>query len=314
MRNAAATRRLVALLGGRAATTDAARFAASFDGSKIQAFPDAVVFPRGDGDIAATLRLANRFGVPVTVRGGGTSLTGSATPSRGGWALDLSRWKKIRLDASAGIARAQAGVVTAELQRAAEAAGWCYPPDPASRDYCTLGGNIATNAGGMRGGRHGVTRDYVLALEGFLPTGEKVRWGADTRKFSAGPNLRDLWIGSEGTLGVITAATLRLIPKPAARWTLLAAFKDAETAVAAGHALRAGGVRPEIFEFLDGLSARCAEEFSGAELFPGNAGLPVILLELAGTPAEVAAQQAAVVRWAQQAAVAFREASDGAGA
>ena len=112
----------------------------------------------------------------------------------------------------------------AYLQRAAGAKGWFYPPDPSSKEYCTIGGNIACNAGGMHGGKYGVTRDFVLALKGHLPTGEFVEWGTPTKKFSAGFNMRDLWIGSEGMLGLVTDATLKLIPQPAARWTLLAAF------------------------------------------------------------------------------------------
>ena len=106
-------------------------------------------------------------------------------------------------------------------KRAADAAGWFYPPDPSSREYCTIGGNVACNAGGMHGGKYGVTRDFVVALRGFLPTGEEVQWGTATKKFSAGFNLRDLWIGSEGMLGVVTGAVLKLIPRPEQRWTLL---------------------------------------------------------------------------------------------
>ena len=110
-------------------------------------------------------------------------------------------------------------------RRAAESKGWFYPPDPSSKKYCTIGGNIACNAGGMHGGRYGVTRDFVLALKGFLPTGEFVEWGTATKKFSAGFNLRDLWIGSEGMLGIVTDATLKLIPRPEERWTLLVSFR-----------------------------------------------------------------------------------------
>jgi glycolate oxidase len=152
--------------------------------------------------------------VPVTVRGRGTSLTGSAAPARGGWVLDLHGWNRIRIDAQSGMAHVQAGATVGRIQAAAERKGWFYPPDPSSKKYCTIGGNIACNAGGMHGGKYGVTRDFVLALRGFLPTGEWVEWGTPTKKFSAGFNLRDLWIGSEGMLGIVTEATLKLIPKP----------------------------------------------------------------------------------------------------
>jgi glycolate oxidase len=172
-----ATRLLKRRLSQRVSVEEESRFRASFDGSKLSFMPAAVVRPRTRSDITAVLTLANRYGVPVTVRGGGTSLTGSGSPLRGGWVLDLSGWKRIRLDAEAGTVDVQAGVVVADLQRAAETAGWFYPPDPASKQYSTVGGNIACNAGGMHGGKYGVTRDFVLALRGFLPTGEYVEWG-----------------------------------------------------------------------------------------------------------------------------------------
>ena len=178
--------------------------------------------------------------MPVTVRGRGTTLTGAAVPLRGGWVIDLTGLRRVRIDAEAGLAYVQAGAPNAAVHAAAEARGWFYPPDPSSNEYCTIGGNIACNAGGMHGGKYGVTRDYVLALKGFLPTGEWVEWGTATKKFSAGFNLRDLWIGSEGLLGVVTDAVLKLIPRPAARWTLLTAFSRRGR----GAARRPRAVRP----------------------------------------------------------------------
>ncbi len=127
----AATQRLKRRLPGRVSTDSAARFAASFDGSKLSFLPEAVIAPKTHPDIAQVLYLANEYKVPVTVRGGGTSLTGSGSPVRGGWVLDLARWKRLRLDREAGLAHVQCGVVVAELHAAAEAAGWFYPPDPA---------------------------------------------------------------------------------------------------------------------------------------------------------------------------------------
>jgi len=307
-----ATRELARKLGARArvAVSEGARFRASFDGSKLSFMPEAVVAPRNNAGIAATLALANKHRVPVTVRGGGTSLTGSGSPLRGGWVLDLSSWNKIRIDAEAGLARAQAGAKGADIQAAAAAAGWFYPPDPASNQYSTIGGNIATNAGGMHGGRHGVTRDFVVALRGFLPTGEYVEWGAATKKFSAGFNLRDLWIGSEGMLGVITEAVLKLIPQPAARWTVLTAFATEVAAFRAIRALFAQRVQPAICEFLDRQAVQCAEAKTGKTVFAGQAGKPLILIELAGSPGELAGAKAAVLAWAAARASAFREARD----
>ncbi len=195
-----------------------------------------------------------------------------------------------------------------DIQRAAAAEGWFYPPDPSSKEYCTIGGNIACNAGGMHGGKYGVTRDFVVALRGFLPTGEYVEWGTATKKFSAGFNLRDLWIGSEGMLGVVTGAVLKLIPQPAARWTLLTSFRDETAALQAALALFRQRVQPAICEFLDRESVLCAERATQTTVFPGQAGRPVILLELAGSPAELREQKAVVLAWAKAHAHGFRAA------
>jgi len=309
MKFAAATAKLRRRLGSRVATTDAALFRASFDGSKLSFLPEAVIAPKTNADIGIALTLANQHGVPITVRGGGTSLTGSGSPVRGGWVLDLSKWSKIKIDAEAGLAQVQAGAIVAAVHAAAEAKGWFYPPDPASKQYSTLGGNIACNAGGMHGGKYGVTRDFVLALKGFLPTGEYVEWGTPTKKFSAGFNLRDLWIGSEGMLGVVTEATLKLVPLPPARWTLLTAFADEIAAFKAIRALFAQRVQPAICEFLDHYAVQCAEAKTGQSVFPGQAGRPVILIELAGTENELVDLQKTVLAWATAHALAFREAA-----
>src|SRR6202790_2680811 len=148
MEYSAATKQLRARLGPKVVRTDAeSRRAASFDSSKIAFMPAAVIFPLSRSDIAEVLAVANRRRVPVTVRGRGTSLTGSASPLRGGWVLDLHRWNKIRIDGKAGRPHVQPGAVVGRIQAAAERKGWFYPPDPASKKYCTIGGNIACNAG-----------------------------------------------------------------------------------------------------------------------------------------------------------------------
>jgi glycolate oxidase len=305
----AATRQLKARLGPRVVRTDAdSTWASSFDSSKIAFTPAAAIFPRNRADIAEVLAMANRHRVPVTVRGRGTSLTGSASPARGGWVLDLHRWDKVRIDGQAGMAHVQAGATVQRIQSAAERRGWFYPPDPSSKRYCTIGGNIACNAGGMHGGKYGVTRDFVLALKGFLPTGEWVEWGTSTKKFSAGFNLRDLWIGSEGMLGIVTEATLKLIPRPAERWTLLVSFRTEPDAFRAALALFALRVQPAICEFLDRYSVECAERSTGHLVFKGQAGRPVLLLELAGGAAEVREQRAILLRWAAGHGLAHRAA------
>ena len=306
---AAATRALKAKLGAKVVLTDdAARHEASFDSAKIPFRPEAVVKVTSEAQVGVVLALANRHGVPVTTRGRGTTLTGAATPVRGGWVLDTLALATIAIDEEAGMARVGAGARIAEIQRAAEAKGWFYPPDPSSKEHCTIGGNIACNAGGMHGGKYGVTRDFVVALRGFLPTGELVEWGTATKKFSAGFNLRDLWIGSEGMLGVITGAVLKLIPLPEARWTLLTSFRDEVAALRAALTLFRARVQPAICEFLDRESVLCAERATGKVVFAGQSGRPVILLELAGTVAEVREQKAKVLAWAKANATAHRAA------
>jgi glycolate oxidase len=301
-----ATRLLARRLGSRAVRTDeAAVWPAAFDTSKLFFRPEAVIRPRRRRDLGAVLELANAHRVPVTVRGRGTSNTGSAVPLRGGWVVDLSHWRRIRIDAETGLAEAQAGAPVAAIRRAAESKGWFYPPDPSSEKYCTIGGNIACNAGGMHGGRYGVTRDFVLALKGFLPTGEFVEWGTATKKFAAGFNLRDLWIGSEGMLGIVTDATLKLVPRPAARWTLLASFPDEVAAFRSARALFASKLQPAICEFLDRFSV---ERATGTVLFGKPGGKPLILLELAGSEAEVREQRREVLQWALDNAEDFRAA------
>ena len=306
-----ATRLLQRKLGARTVRTDdEARRAASFDSSKIPFLPEAVVCPAKEADIGLMLELANRHGVPVTTRGRGTTLTGAAAPVRGGWVLDMMALNRIAIDEEAGMAHVQCGANVAAIQRAAEAKGWFYPPDPSSKDYCTIGGNIACNAGGMHGGKYGVTRDFIVALRGFLPTGDYVEWGTATKKFSAGFNMRDLWIGSEGMLGVVTGAVLKLIPQPAARWTLLTSFPDETRALQAALALFRSRVQPAICEFLDRESVLCAERATGKSVFAGQAGRPVILLELAGSKSEVREQSAAVLAWAKAHATGHRVARD----
>ncbi len=306
----AATSALRRKLGPQVVRTDEAeRYAASFDSSRLSFMPAAVIKPRDRDDLTVVLSAANRLKVPVTPRGRGTTLMGSASPREGGWVIDMLGWKKIKIDAEAGMAHVQAGAKVADIQAAAEAAGWFYPPDPSSKQYCTIGGNIACNAGGMHGGKYGVTRDFVLALKGFLPTGEFVEWGTATKKFSSGFNLRDLWIGSEGMLGLVTDAVLKLIPLPAARWTLLTSFANEVTAFRAARALFGLRIQPAICEFLDRQSVTCAEQAMKTTIFPGNAGRPVILLELAGTESEVADTKGAVLAWAKTHALGHRAAA-----
>ena len=308
---ARANRLLCRRLGPKAVATDAASLLeASYDSSKISFMPEAVIKPQTEADIGVALVLANRCGVPVTVRGRGTTLMGSAAPLRGGWVIDMLSLNRIAIDDEAGMAHVEAGAKVGDIQRAAEAQGWFYPPDPSSKEYCTIGGNIACNAGGMHGGKYGVTRDFVVALRGFLPTGELVEWGTATKKFSAGFNMRDLWIGSEGMLGIVTGAVLKLIPRPAARWTLLTSFKDEAQALRAALALFRARAQPAICEFLDRESVLCAERAMQTKIFPGQAGRPVLLLEFAGSAVDLREQKLMALTWAKSHAAGHRAARD----
>lgn len=304
-----ATDQLVAELGPRKVRRDAAEmYPASFDSSKLSFPYDALIRAKGESDVAAVLRLANEHRVPVTARGAGTSLTGSASPAKGGWVLDLSAMNRIRILRDKSMASVQPGAVVKDIQDAAEACGLFYPPDPSSLKHCTIGGNIACNAGGMRCAKYGVTRDFVLALEGFLPTGEKVSWGGEYKKFATGYNIRDLWIGSEGTLGVVTKATLRLVPKPEAKWTLLVAFADDLRALEAVQALLRAGMTPSILEFLDTNSVYCAEEIAGVRLFKEVSLKPLLLVELDGFASQLEIEKRRALAWAEEFGLAHKEA------
>jgi glycolate oxidase len=272
-------------------TDEASRYAASFDNMRYSQLPAVVLRPEDEEQVATILRLANEYRVPVTTRGAGTATTGAATPSQDGWVLDLGTWKELHIDAESMMAYVQPGVTVAELDAAARAEGLFYAPDPGSKKYCTIGGTIACNAGGLRGAKYGVTRDYVYALEGFLPTGEFVRWGLDVRKFVSGYNLRDLWIGSEGTLGVITGAVMKLLPAPATTVTQLAAFPDEHSALDTAHALLRARLVPSILEFLDRQTVACFEREATAQgkldpwLEPYVGGA-LLLIETDGSAAE----------------------------
>ncbi|MFM7397400.1 MAG: FAD-binding oxidoreductase [Verrucomicrobiota bacterium] len=311
-----ATAELLRTLGpSRVLTDEATCFAASFDNMRLSFMPEAVVRPAAEEDVGVVLRLANRHKVPVTVRGRGTGNTGASSPIHGGWVIHLDHWDRIEIDPVAAMAKVQPGAITARINDAAEPHGLFFPPDPSSIKHCSIGGNIATNAGGLRAAKYGVVRDHVYALEGFLPTGEKVRWAAPLRKFVSGLNLRDLWIGSEGTLGVITSATLKLVPLPAARRTFLVAFRTDEGALEAAAELMRLRLNPAVLEFLDTQTVAAAERHRGARVFT-SAELgseethAVLLLELDGHPAALADDAAKARQWIARQAAASRETDD----
>lgn len=248
--------------------------------------PDIVVFAESTEDVSKVMSFAHERDIPVTTRGAGVGYVGGCVPVLGGIALSTMRMNHI-IDISPqdGVAVVQPGVITAELQQAAEKAGWCYPPDPASLKECSIGGNIATNAGGPRCLKYGVTRHYVIGLEVVLHDGKVLRTGGRLHKNKTGFDLCGLFTGSEGMLGVVTEATLRLIPKPASRSMLAAIFPDFPKAAAAVQAVLDAGHLPSALEITDGFTLAAARKRLGADTFPpGDAHL---MVEIDGRPAAV---------------------------
>jgi glycolate oxidase len=275
---------------------------------RLSFMPDAVVKVQAAEEVGAVLKLADKYTVPVTARGAGSSATGSTVPLRAGWVLDVSALNQIQIDTASRMVTVGPGAVTAEIQAQVEAVGLFYPPDPSSKKYSTIGGNIACNAGGLRCVKYGVTRDYVLGLEGFYADGSPFKLGLALKKYVSGLNLRDLMIGSEGTLGVITSATLKLLLKPEKRWTGMFAFKSEAAALKSVVALFDAGLNPSILEFLDRQSVTCAERYTGKTIFAECPRASILLIELDGCPAEVRAQRKQLLKFMQDRAQAQREA------
>ncbi|MBK8009860.1 MAG: FAD-binding protein [Deltaproteobacteria bacterium] len=248
------------------------------DWSSAGAFPpDLVVKAESTSDVVHVLQIANTHGVPVTPRGLGTGKAGGALPLAGGIVLSLERMSRlIEINPADMVAVVEPGLITGDLMSAVEDVGLFYPPDPNSFAICSIGGNVACNAGGPRALKYGVTRPYVLGLQVVLPTGERIEVGARTLKHVAGYDLTGLIVGSEGTLGVITEITLRLVPKPGAVETALVTFKDTHAASLAITRVFGAGVLPRTLEFLDhhALSAIRAKT---PGRFPENAGALLIL-------------------------------------
>jgi glycolate oxidase len=248
--------------------------------------PEAVVFPRTAGEVSQILRLANERRFPVTARGGGVGYTGGAVPVEGGIVVGTDRMNRIReINADDLYAVTEPGVTTYALQQAVEELGLFYPPDPASYKNSFIGGNIAENAGGIRSAKYGVTKHYVLGLEVVLPTGEIVRAGGRTTKNVTGFDLTGLICGSEGMLGIITEATLKLLPLPAATRTVRATFRTMAEACACVPRFNRARITPVAIEVLDENAIRAVEsEFAFG--FGPEAGA-LLLVSVDGHPEEV---------------------------
>ncbi|MGE0591301.1 MAG: FAD-binding oxidoreductase [Vicinamibacterales bacterium] len=264
------------------------RAAYAHDALGVGPLPDVVVRPAHTADVAAVARLCHEHGVPLIVRGAGTGYTGGAVATRGGVVLAMDRLNRIiEIDDVNLLAVVEPNVITADLQRAVEARGLFYPPDPASLEQSSLGGNVAECAGGPRAFKYGVTRRYVLGLEAVLPTGEIVRTGSKAVKNVVGYDLTQLLIGSEGTLAIVTRITLRLIPRPATAITLLATFATIDAAVDAVTALIRHRLVPAAIELVDGESLRAVARHVGQALVPEGCDA-ALLLEVDGSAAAAA--------------------------
>jgi len=239
---------------------------------------DCVVRPGTVEEVMAVMRLCHDKGIYVTPRGAGTGQSGGCVPLYGGVVLHMDRFTQVHtIDDENLIAKVAPGVITGDFQQTVEEEGLFYPPDPASLSYCTLGGNVAENAGGPRALRYGVTREYVLGLDVVLPDGRRVQTGKQTVKGVAGYDLTALMCGSEGTLGVITGITLKLVPKPRAVQTALAVFPSSETAAKAVAAVLKAGVVPRTLEYMDRTCIHAVRDHGAPYRFPADAGAALIL-------------------------------------
>ncbi len=271
-----------------------------FDGTAaIKESAACVVFASSTGEISAVLKLARSRGVPVVTRGSGTGLSGGSVPVPEGIVLCLVRMEKIlEIDAANLTLLCEPGVITKAIDDAVSPLGLFYPPDPGSMKISTIGGNVANNSGGLRGLKYGVTRDYVMGLEVVLADGEVCWLGSKCVKDVAGYSMKDLFIGSEGTLGIITKVLLRLLPRPKAKKTLLATFDSMENAARTVSNIIESQIIPCTLEFLDRRTCRCVEDFAKVGL-PTEAAA-VVLMETDGHPAVVEEEGARMAEIARE--------------
>lgn len=248
--------------------------------------PDVVVFATSTRDVSTVLEYASKHGVPVTPRGAGAGYVGGCVPLRGGIVLSVARMQRIKeIHVEDGVAVVEPGVITGHLQSEVRRRGLFYPPDPASLKECSIGGNLATNAGGPRCLKYGVTRHYVLGIETVLADGRVLHAGGRTHKNKTGFDLVGLFVGSEGLLGIITEATLRLLPLPPARASLSASFATFSEAAGAVQAIFREGFLPAALEIADAFTLQAAREHCGTAIVPAGEGH--LLLDLDGQPDSV---------------------------
>lgn len=267
----------------------------SFDATPLfQQLPEAIIFPESEEQISEVVKLANHEKFNIVPRGSGTGLSGGSIPVENSVVIVMTRWNKIlEIDSKNLTATVHPGVITAQLQKEVEKIGLFYPPDPGSQNVCTIGGNVANNAGGLRGLKYGVTKNYVLGTEMILPNGDLLKTGGKNMKDVAGYNLRDFIIGSEGTLGIITKVLLKLIPYPSTSITLLAYFDRLADSANSVSEIIAAHITPSMMEFLDNTTINCIEDYT-------HIGLPrlsqaILLIEVDGR-GNIVQEDAALVK------------------
>jgi len=250
------------------------KIAYCYDATRERFEPDAVVFPRNEEDISKILKYCNENKIIIVPRGAGSGFTGGALPSNGGIVLSLERHmnKLLEIDMENMLGVVQPGLINMDFQKAVEEVGLFYPPDPASQDYSTLGGNVSENAGGMRAAKYGITKDYVIALRAALPNGKIIVAGKKTIKDVAGYNTAGILIASEGTLAIITEITLKLISKPKFNQTFMGVFPSVNKAMNAVFKSLANGANPVAMEFLDTLVIKALKKKYPQINLPQNAG------------------------------------------
>jgi glycolate oxidase len=265
----------------------------SYDATQKEYLPDAVIYATTTREVSDVVKLANQHGIPIIPRGAGSVFTGGTLPIQGGVVLVLTKMNRIlAIDEDNLTATVEPGVVTASLQKEVEKLGLFYPPDPASKEFCTLGGNVAECAGGPRCVKYGVTKDYILGLEVVTPTGDIIHTGGATIKNVVGYDLTRLFVGSEGTLGIITKIIIRLLPKPAAKKTMLIQFASIEGAAQAVSTVIRGKIIPTTLEFLDATTLACIRHNSALDIPEECRAL--LIIEVDGD-ADILERQAATI-------------------
>ena len=266
-----------------------------YDATRTRYEPEAVLFPRDENDVSLILKYCNEHRIIITPRGAGSGFTGGSLPASGGVILAFEKHmnKILEIDMENMVAVVQPGVINMHLQRAVEEKGLFYPPDPASEEYSTIGGNVSENAGGMRAAKYGITKDFVMALRAVIPNGEIIRAGKRTIKDVAGYNIAGILIASEGTLGVITEITVKLIAKPKMAQTAMGIFPSVDNAMNAVYKTMAAGVTPVAMEFLDNLSINAVEQKYNKGL-PKDAGA-ILITDVDGNTQEELTKQLNVI-------------------